>query len=41
MADERGYDLASAISTEDADVYFNVDKSGFVRSKQYKQSVLK
>ena len=41
MADERGYELASAISTEDADVYFNVDKSGFVRSKQYKQSVLK
>jgi len=41
MADERGYDLASAISTEDGDVFFNVDKAGFSRAKQYKQSVLK
>jgi len=41
MSDKRGYDLASAISTEDADVFFNVDKAGFTRAKQYKQSVLK
>ena len=41
MADERGYDLASTITTEDGDVFFNVDKAGFARSKQYKQSVLK
>ncbi len=41
MADQRTYELASAISTYDGDVYLVVDKLGFARSKQYKMSVLK
>lgn len=41
MSDQRGYDLANTISSYDDDVYFNVDKSGFSRSKKYKASVLK
>lgn len=41
MSDQRGYELADEISTEDVDVYFNVSKSGFSRTKKYKASVLK
>jgi len=41
MSDKRGYDLATEHVTWDADVDFNVDKSGFARAKKYSAGVLK
>ena len=41
MADERGYDFSTELVAYDGDVYFNVDKSGFTRSKKYKADTLK
>lgn len=41
MADQRSYDLATTHTVWDDSVYFNVDKSGFARSKKYLASALK
>ena len=39
--DKRTYELVDEVTTEDTNIYFNIDKSGFSDAKKYKLSVLK